>query len=141
MIWNRHHTNSVDWRKVLAAVLLIAAMLRGLMPTGFMPAIAADGSFEIVICSSSGLKTISVTPGGEPVPSAAQQSDRQNSDGSSVQQPCVFGGLADAVSLGLPLIPIRHASLGTDVGSADIAFLLPPYSGGPPLGAQAPPHF
>ena len=58
MIWNRQQTNNRDWRKVLAAVLLIAAMFRSLIPAGFMPA-AAAGSFEIVICSSSGLKTVS----------------------------------------------------------------------------------
>lgn len=49
-------------------MLLLAAMMlvRGLIPTGFMPAIAtADGAFQLVICTGGGLMTVDVPSDGQ----------------------------------------------------------------------------
>ncbi|HRN89388.1 hypothetical protein [Hyphomicrobium sp.] len=53
-------------RTPIAVFMLIALALRSLVPDGFMIAAAnaADGSFEIVICTSTGQKTMHVAADG-----------------------------------------------------------------------------
>lgn len=45
---------------LLIAMIAVAIMLRGLIPTGYMPVIGQDKFFQITICSLDGLKTITV---------------------------------------------------------------------------------
>lgn len=56
--------------------LVLVLAVRSLLPSGFMlQADAGDGSFEIVICTSSGLKQITVDADGAPLPSKPQHVD------------------------------------------------------------------
>lgn len=61
--------------------MLVALALRSLVPGGFMiaPAIAGDGSVELVICTSTGQKTIHLFDDG-----TEQQAPE------TVQDPCPF---------------------------------------------------
>ena len=64
-------------RTPIAVFMLIALALRSLVPDGFMIAAAnaADGSFEIVICTSTGQKTMHVGPDGTTPVEQQQQGD------------------------------------------------------------------
>lgn len=65
-------------RTPIAVFMLIALALRSLVPDGFMIAAAnaADGSFEIVICTSAGQKTMHVAADGTtPVDSQQNEAD------------------------------------------------------------------
>ena len=64
-------------RRRITAVLLIVLAMRALLPTGFMlqAANAADGSFEIVICTSGGTKVVTVDADGAPLPANKHYSD------------------------------------------------------------------
>lgn len=116
----------------IPALLLLAVLLRGLVPMGWMPAIGLGGP-QLVICTTSGLAAAPAdmfAPGGEQAPPKADHS------------PCAFAGL------GVPLLPATVA----------IAFshALEAREGSPPTGppallsgsskqvrppAQAPPTF
>lgn len=65
-------------RAAITLVLLAVLALRSLLPVGYMvqAAHAADGSsFEIVICTSSGTKLLTVDADGKPAPSKPQHVD------------------------------------------------------------------
>jgi len=78
---NAHH-------RLAAALLLLALLLRGLVPTGWMPMVGADGA-GLVICSSAGATAAPddiFLPGEQQAPVADHS-------------PCAFAGL------GTPLLP------------------------------------
>jgi hypothetical protein len=56
-------------------ILLLVLAARSLLPTGFMlqASDASAGSFEIVICTSSGTKMMTVDENGTPVPTSKSQ--------------------------------------------------------------------
>lgn len=63
-------------RAVVNIVLLAMLALRSLLPAGYMvQAAEASGAFEIVICTSSGTKLITVEGDGTSVPSKPQHVD------------------------------------------------------------------
>ncbi len=84
----KNHTASSVFRQGRAASLLLMLLLaafaaRALMPAGFMPSIAADGSYELVICSGMGEKTIRVSADGTPL---QDQGAPQSGDGACAFQ-------------------------------------------------------
>lgn len=63
-------------RAAITIVLLAVLALRSLLPAGFMvQAAEASGAFEIVICTSSGTKLLTVDADGKTVPSKPQHVD------------------------------------------------------------------
>jgi hypothetical protein len=72
------------------AVLAIALALKLLIPAGFMPVTASDGTITVQICSGmqSGPVTMQMTIPGLP----AGHGDQQKSD--KADMPCAFSGLA-----------------------------------------------
>jgi hypothetical protein len=64
-------------RKSISVVLLLVLAVRALLPAGFMvqAANAGDGSFDIVICTSTGQKVLHVDADGTPLPAKPQPSD------------------------------------------------------------------
>lgn len=68
---------------LILLLLLAAFMGRAWMPAGFMPSMAADGSYELVICSGMGEKTIRVSSDGMPV---KNQGAPQSGDGTCAFQ-------------------------------------------------------
>jgi hypothetical protein len=68
----------VHTRATITLVLLAVLALRSLLPVGYMvqAAHAAEGaSFEIVICTSTGTKLLTVDADGKPAPSKPQHVD------------------------------------------------------------------
>lgn len=64
-------------RSAIHLMLLAVLALRSLLPVGYMvqPSQASEGSFEIVICTSSGTKLMTVDADGKPAPSTPQHVD------------------------------------------------------------------
>lgn len=57
-------------------LVLLALVLKGLLPAGFMPAPSKDGMMEMVICSGMGEKTILVPAGDAPASGHAENTDK-----------------------------------------------------------------
>gem|GEM_PF-3348207 len=120
-------------RRVTAWATLCALLLSALWPLGYMPgAQADDGSFTVVICSASGLKTLTLDASGNPV----------EEDSSTQSDACAYW-LAAAHYLPAPDAASRVTAAPREATPAlprDQAGVTPPATG-PPLGAQAPPAF
>lgn len=120
-------------RRWVAHLLLIAFIVRALVPAGYMPdfSAAAKGVFKVVVCSAMGAKSISFDADGKPVPN--QQADHPD-------QPCAFTGMA---SLALPssdATPVVMRALQRSISIPHLAVQLPPSRAGPPLGSRGPPQ-
>ncbi len=119
-------------RTWVARVLLLALVLRALIPAGFMPDLGAmaDGSFKVVICSAAGTKLVTLDAEGNPLPDTATQHDGEA---------CAFSGMATYA-----LTPVVADMAVVYDASADHAakrpvVVLPPARAGPVLGSRAPP--
>lgn len=119
--------------RCLATLLLTGVLLlRGLVPVGFMPDLAAivDGTFQIVICTGGGLKVVTVplapAHGGEHEPASAGEQ-------------CAFAGLVSTVLLA----PAQPAILAPVTAASSLRILVVDsgHLGAivPGLGARAPP--
>jgi hypothetical protein len=129
---------SPAWQMVISTILLVGLMLRGVIPVGFMPAVATDGYVDIVICTSNGVETITIDGNGE---TKSQRSPERQGDDGSMDAACPFGCLADHSSAAIkPSTAIEFNPTVQSFTATQSAFLLPPARAGPPLGAQAPPH-
>lgn len=62
-------------RAPINIILLLVLALRSLLPTGYMvqTSDASAGSFEIVICTGSGLTLMTLDEDGKPVPASKSQ--------------------------------------------------------------------
>lgn len=118
-----------ELKQRVAALLLLPMLLLALIPAGMMPELKDDGRLTIVICSTDGMREITVDRNGNPV-----EDDEQ----SLASPPCVFSALASAAILpsGIPqAYPARSSHpLDAVFASANLAgrSLLP-------VGARAPP--
>ncbi len=68
-------------RSSLLMLALLAVVLRGLVPLGFMPDLQREAGTPFVICSGTDIQTIYLDQDGNPAP---QNSQHENST------PCVF---------------------------------------------------
>lgn len=121
-------------RQWVVHVLLLALMLRVIVPAGYMPdfSAASDGMFKVVICTANGMQTVSLDEDGQPVPDQST---------GHVDQPCAFSGLA-AVALPTaetfePISLTFEAAVLARHSEPE----LPVSVRGPPLGSRAPPSF
>ena len=135
------HANSWGWLRAgggLSHLLLVLFALRAIIPVGYMPDPAAlqDGRFEIVVCTPTGLKTVTVLPDR----AGPDGTDDGAADGPTAPD-CPFQTvIAKAMvlpdQLGVPLrwIPVSRPVAVAPASAAPEALLL-----GPPLGPRAPP--
>jgi hypothetical protein len=88
-------SNTRYWRRFAAVLVLVAFAVRALVPVGFMPdpRAAIAGSLEFVICTPSGLKTVTLRLEPQPQPDASSQLPVAPAD-HRVGEPCAFIGLA-----------------------------------------------
>ena len=113
-------------------------LLRAALPVGFMPDLDAlqDGRLEIVVCTPSGLKTITVpNETGEPT-----EDNRGSSDGQSSHE-CPFHAVvaqAAIVSDSLPDADLPNE--GTAPAELRAMDLPSAAALGPPVGSRAPPR-
>ncbi len=92
------------WPEWAIALLLFALLVRGLVPAGWMPAMASNGP-QLIICTAQGL---AATPD-----SIGLQDDNQAPPATADQGLCLFA------CLGVPLLPLLAA------GSVGISLLIP----------------
>lgn len=114
--------------------LLLCALVRALVPVGYMPDLSAarDGTFKVVICTGDGARTITLDASGAPTHPADTAGD---------QQGCVFSTLAEAV-----ISPAAGPAVAVPAGQG-LGALRPAPSDVLPVrmpagyGARAPPLF
>lgn len=124
-----------DAKRTVLWLSLFVLFLNALLPAGYMPgARAEDGSFTIVICSASGLKTLTLDAAGNPI--------THDENGTADTAGCLYW-TATAHYIAAPEITLTAMALPVAASprapqAHDV--VLPPAIG-PPLGAQAPPFF
>lgn len=118
-------------RSAVSALLMLAVLVTGLVPQGMMPVRDAAGHLTVVICTTEGLRAVTLDAAGREVP-------RGDEDGDRSPAPCLFATAIALVSgTGTPQQP------SFAVATAGLA---PAPRGEPvvrhtarPLGARAPP--
>lgn len=121
-------------RAWLGHAVLVAFVMKALIPAGFMPNFSAstDGNFKLVICTASGSKIIEAA--GDPNASPGTVAKH-------LGEPCHLGGLPAFV------LPNAVASViwGQDHNlmrfAQSRAAMLPPARAGPAHNPRAPPVF
>jgi hypothetical protein len=135
MTWPAATSASV--RRLAAGLLLLAVLLRGMVPAGFMPDLDAlkRGVFAISVCSGGAYKDILVDAEGVPVEAPASPGGDHHGD----EAPCWYAASSPLVALVLLscvllllIRPRRAWRLATPSGCD------PPSLSGA-LGARAPP--
>ena len=124
-----------DARRTVLWLSLFVLFLNALLPAGYMPgARAEDGSFTIVICSASGLKTLTLDAAGNPL--------SQDEDGGAESTGCLYW-TATAHYIAAPEITLSAMALpaAAPLRAPQAHDVVLPPAIGPPLGAQAPPSF
>lgn len=117
----------------LGHALLVAFVLKALIPAGYMPDFSGrDGqAFKIVICTANGTKLIDSDDFGD-----------DTNNGSSAKhagEPCALGGLAVSLLPGLSATVDLPRLLDTTIGGLELAVVLPPARAGPAHSPRAPP--
>jgi hypothetical protein len=116
----------------LGHALLVAFLLKALIPAGFMPEFsgADGGSFKIVICTANGTKIVDAGIDGTP---------HDGSLAKHMGEPCALGSLA-ALTLPDMLATVASPSIeAPSLAPLHLAVSLPPARAGPANGSRAPP--
>lgn len=121
-------------RMWIAKILIIAFACRTLIPVGYMPDFDAlsKGVIKVVICTSSGDKTVAFDANGKPHPAK---------DGAHAHHPCAFSGLASVDLPDLGLNSLKPVFVEDNLPIASRTAMLPPARAGPGLGSRGPPDF
>lgn len=82
-----HQTAGWQWRDALLALALFAAVVRALVPQGFMLSVQ-DGTVAITICTADGARTVNGT---------ARHDGGAGDAMAGMSAPCAFAGLAAAL--------------------------------------------
>ena len=131
----RNSYGSKGVRSVIAWTFLALLLLRAAIPVGFMPDLDAlrDGRIEIVVCTPSGLKTVTVSPD----PGDGEQ---RSSETASILE-CPFHVVAAQALLGPDLrLGDRRAVWNVDLPKPATVDFPVAAALGPPVGTRAPPH-
>lgn len=130
MQWGTHHREG--WRATAAlGLVVLALLLRILIPSGFMP--AQGQGFAITLCTGDG--AVAAWVDGDGTVHKGKTSDAQP------EHPCTFGGFSAAVHLpelaAASITPLRLAIVLPLFGTATVAIgrglaAPPPLSTGPP---------
>jgi hypothetical protein len=145
-IWT-FRSRAVRRMHALSCLLLLAVVLRALIPVGYMPDPAAlrEGMFRMSLCSAGGAMSGMALPSQHGGMSMAHADDHtapmSHSGDHSAGTECPFW-VAAHVALHLPPVmvePILAAPRVADVPPEIPASLPPLPAVGPPLGPRAPP--
>jgi hypothetical protein len=125
----------VSLRRWLCQLVALCFVIRALVPLGYMPDLnsAHDGTFKLVICTSTGLQVVAIGDDGQPISDPAT---------SHAKGDCPFGGLPQLGQLSSPAAAISAIV----APSQDAAFSFRPprapvWRIGPSAGSRAPPSF
>ncbi|HUH58894.1 MAG TPA: DUF2946 family protein [Candidimonas sp.] len=134
------HRKKVNWHAFgVLASLMLALVLRAVIPIGYMPHTGAlrDGRIQITFCTTAG--------NGAAVPMVLAglfAEDDEHSENALSGTDCPYGVLS-LLAIGLPsaALPLPpHAGASTPAAHAfDNAALPPSPARGPPIGSRAPP--
>lgn len=131
-------------RVFLYSLMLLALLVRSVVPVGFMPAQSHDGKVEIVICTGSGLSTMLMDVDKVPAMTSAghahgdHHSDDKGGDPAS-HHSCPYAsvlaqGLPGMVPVALPAVIHKDTHPFTLAASLPSGGVLKPwFSQGPPL--------
>lgn len=120
-----------DVRQAVLGLLLLPFLLVALLPQGFMPSVADDGTFTVTLCTSDGLRTVTLDANGEEVPD--NPVDDEGGTG-----PCLFAGIGQFATLyGAPDLPAPASAVRKASGLVQASPRVALYRGA--LGARAPP--
>jgi hypothetical protein len=120
--------------RLLLTFALVAVLVRGIIPTGWMP--STDRAFAITVCTGTASETVWLDMKG-----ALHKQDPAKKERDTKSEPCTFAGMA--VASGLPIMP---TVIGPLVGKDSLVAHLPsPAAIGqglaaPPPPARGPPH-
>jgi hypothetical protein len=117
----------------LGHALLVAFVLKALIPAGFMPDFSGrDGqSFKIVICTASGPKLVDANGSGDDHPEPLTK---------HAGEPCAVGALASLIAPELAAAAVVPAGVDAVASIPLMAFAVPPARAGPAHGPRAPPY-
>lgn len=128
-----------DWTKgrvlhgLLARAVLLALVVRAMVPAGYMPDFSAtsQGLLKVVICGASGAKALAAD---------AKLHDGPGQTQSAHDQPCTYSGMTVAAvasmepaGLHIPGTAIQHIG-------PHLVIVLEPSRAGPVLGSRGPPQ-
>jgi len=85
--------NYPDMRQAVIGLLLLPFLLAALLPQGYMPAVTGDGTFTVTLCTSDGLRTVTLDTNGREVP------DTPADDGDATGGLCIFAGIGQFAAL------------------------------------------
>lgn len=131
-----HTAFAVHRHTLLMGLLVLAMLVRGLVPAGYMPggSGADQGFFSFEICSAdSTVKSVILNLTGN-------DASATDTDTDSASQACVFAGLGTSFLLGTLLVllaliaPNANAVAASRYSSPHL-----PFFAGFPLGSRAPP--
>ncbi|WFE89365.1 hypothetical protein K1718_24950 [Roseibium porphyridii] len=71
----RFRKTGPDSIKVIRTLLLLPFLFVALLPKGFMPAVQADGTFTVTLCTAEGLRTVTLDANGAEIPSDSDSDD------------------------------------------------------------------
>jgi len=68
-----------DFRQAAATLFLIPFLLAALLPQGYMPSVTEDGTFTVTLCTTDGLRTVTLDANGNEIPHAPLEDDGSRS--------------------------------------------------------------
>ncbi|MCK7615587.1 DUF2946 family protein [Roseibium sediminicola] len=112
--------------------LLLPFLLVALLPQGYMPAVTDGGTFTVTLCTSEGLRTVTLDANGQEVPDGPA-GDENGSAGL-----CVFAGIGQFAAFhAAPHLPTPLSTGQEANGLVPDSLRSAIYTGA--LGARAPP--
>jgi hypothetical protein len=114
----------------LGQALLVAFLLKALIPAGFMPEFSGGDAFKIVICTANGTKLVDAD---------AESGDPSRPAPTHMGEPCTIGGLAAVLAPDALVTIVFQGELNAAVGPGPLAVVLPPARAGPAHSPRAPP--
>ena len=119
-------------RQAVATLLLLPFLLAALLPQGYMPSVTEDGTFTVTLCTTDGLRTVTLDANGNEVP------DGPSEEGDSRAGHCIFTSVASfALLQSAPDLP--NIAAGAARRSTVLSPGLHPQAFTSRLGARAPP--
>lgn len=98
-------TDGLRWRDALLGLALFAAIVRSLIPAGFMPAVQ-DGQFSMVICTADGARTLD---------GQTRQPTEADAAMASTHAPCAFSAMSPLAPP--PISPIVSLTVAIETGA------------------------
>ena len=71
----RFRTAKTEVRQAVVSLLLLPFLFAALLPQGYMPSVAEDGTFTVTLCTTDGLRTVTLDADGNEVPAGTGEDD------------------------------------------------------------------